>query len=151
MSSQQLTLRDLHECCDQHHPRAAAGIAREGRTSGRGSGCEKECDLARGNNRAALTSSCFQRPTVRLREPRTWCGPMRACGGSGVAGEWEVGHRPTDGQLTTGIYAAKITSLRTQLDAALNALLIPTTPYTDPQTLTVIKAVHFTDLQARIR
>jgi YD repeat-containing protein len=58
---------------------------------------------------------------------------------------------PASGQSTTGIYAAHITALRTRMDAALNALLIPTTPYTDPQTLTVIKAVHFTDLQARIR
>ena len=34
---------------------------------------------------------------------------------------------------------------------ALSALGIPLMPYTDPQTLTVIKAVHFTDLQSRIR
>jgi hypothetical protein len=39
----------------------------------------------------------------------------------------------------------------TQMDAALTALGIPVTPYTDPQTLTFIKAVHFTDLQARVR
>src|SRR5205085_392820 len=58
---------------------------------------------------------------------------------------------PADGQPTTGIYAAHITSLRTQMDAALTALRIPLTPYTDPQTLTFINAVHFTDLQARIR
>jgi hypothetical protein len=37
------------------------------------------------------------------------------------------------------------------MDAALTALGIPLTPYTHPQTLTFIKAVHFTDLQARIR
>jgi hypothetical protein len=37
------------------------------------------------------------------------------------------------------------------MDAALAALGIALTPYTDPQTLTFIKAVHFTDLQARIR
>jgi hypothetical protein len=58
---------------------------------------------------------------------------------------------PAAGQATSGIYAAHITSLRTQMNAALSALGIPLTPYTDPQTLTVIKAVHFTDLQARIR
>jgi hypothetical protein len=39
----------------------------------------------------------------------------------------------------------------TQKHAALNALHIPLSPYTDPRTLTVIKAVHFTDLQARVR
>jgi hypothetical protein len=37
------------------------------------------------------------------------------------------------------------------MEASLSALGIPLTPYTDPQTLTFIKAVHFTDLQARIR
>jgi len=37
------------------------------------------------------------------------------------------------------------------MDAALSALGIPLTPYTDPLTLTFIKAIHFTDLQARIR
>jgi hypothetical protein len=37
------------------------------------------------------------------------------------------------------------------MDAALSALGIPVTPCTDPQTMTFIKAVHFTDLQARIR
>jgi YD repeat-containing protein len=58
---------------------------------------------------------------------------------------------PAAGQPTTGVYAAHITSLRMQMDAALTALGIPLTPYTDPQTLTFIKAVHFTDLQARIR
>jgi YD repeat-containing protein len=58
---------------------------------------------------------------------------------------------PADGQPTTAIYAAHITSLRTQMDNALSLLGIPLTPYTDPLTLTVIKAVHFTDLQARIR
>jgi hypothetical protein len=58
---------------------------------------------------------------------------------------------PANGQPTTGIYAAHITSLRTQMDAALRAIGIPLVPYTDPVTLTFIKAVHFTDLQARIR
>jgi hypothetical protein len=58
---------------------------------------------------------------------------------------------PANGQSTTGIYAAHITSLRTQMDAALSALGIPLIPYTDPLTLTFIKAIHFTDLQARIR
>jgi hypothetical protein len=58
---------------------------------------------------------------------------------------------PADGQPATGVYAAHITSLRTQMDSALTALGIPLTPYTDPQTLTFIKAIHFTDLQARIR
>jgi hypothetical protein len=53
--------------------------------------------------------------------------------------------------VTRAIYAAHITSLRTQMDAALSALGMPLTPYADPQTLTFIKAVHFTDLQARIR
>jgi hypothetical protein len=37
------------------------------------------------------------------------------------------------------------------MDAALSVLGIPLMPYTDPQTLTIILAVHFTDLQARIR
>jgi hypothetical protein len=32
---------------------------------------------------------------------------------------------------TTGIYGAHITSLRTQMDAALNVLGIPLRPYTD--------------------
>ena len=54
-------------------------------------------------------------------------------------------------RLGTAIYAAHITSLRTQMDAALSAIGIPLMPYTDPQTLTFIKAIHFTDLQARIR
>jgi hypothetical protein len=34
---------------------------------------------------------------------------------------------------------------------ALSALGIVTPPYTDPTTLTVIKAIHFTDLQSRTR
>jgi YD repeat-containing protein len=58
---------------------------------------------------------------------------------------------PAAGQATTEVYAAHITSLRTQMDAALAALGIAVSPYTDPQTLTFIKAVHFTDVQARIR
>jgi hypothetical protein len=58
---------------------------------------------------------------------------------------------PAAGQATTGVYAALITSLRTQMDAALSVLGIPAAPYTDPLTLTYIKAVHFTDLQARIK
>jgi hypothetical protein len=62
-----------------------------------------------------------------------------------------VAEPPAAGQATTGVYAAHITSLRAQMDAALAALGIALTPYTDPQTLTFIKAVHFTDLQARIR
>ena len=58
---------------------------------------------------------------------------------------------PANGQETTGIYAAHITSLRTQMDFALSAFGIPAGSYTDPLTLTTIDAVHFTDLQAHIR
>jgi hypothetical protein len=37
------------------------------------------------------------------------------------------------------------------MDLALSPFGIPAGSYTDPLTLTAIKAVHFTDLQARIR
>jgi hypothetical protein len=74
---------------------------------------------------------------------------------SGCAAERSASQRPSEQIaakfVVTGIYAAHITSLRTQMDAALSALGIPLAPYTDPHTLTFIKAVHFTDLQARIR
>jgi YD repeat-containing protein len=57
---------------------------------------------------------------------------------------------PPAGQATVPIYAAHITSLRTQMDLALAALLIPRPPYTDTLTTpTPIKAIHFTELQSR--
>src|SRR5258706_7713409 len=56
---------------------------------------------------------------------------------------------PSAGQATVPIYAAHITSLRTQMDLALAALLIPRPPYTDALTTpTLIKAIHFTELQS---
>ncbi|MEA2165773.1 MAG: hypothetical protein QOK37_3900 [Thermoanaerobaculia bacterium] len=59
---------------------------------------------------------------------------------------------PANGQATVGIYTAHITSLRTQMNAALSALGIPTPPYTDSlATQTPIKAIHFTELQSRVQ
>lgn len=52
-----------------------------------------------------------------------------------------------------GIYATHITSLRANMDAALRALQLPTSGYSDPNLATgsPVRAVHITDLQNRAR
>jgi YD repeat-containing protein len=58
---------------------------------------------------------------------------------------------PAGAQPAMLVYKEHITSLRTQMDAALSALGIPASPYSEPLTssTTRIKAIHFTELQGR--
>lgn len=92
---------------------------------------------------------------VHINELLTGLNDVRAANGS-AAVTWSgilpagIPPPPATGQPTVAVYKEHITALRTQMNAALTALGIPLTPYTDSLTTpTAIKAIHFTELQSR--